>query len=728
MSSSHSDLSDTMDLESTKLLELPQGPTYDEITPSEFFRTLKVAPIVSEKSRIHRQDAQQRKRTIAGRRGKLTQLMAMPLDVFLMIASHLHPSDLLHLSRSSKMCASILLQGNRGVWNDAFKRIGLPPCPEDLRGPVYAALVFDRSCFACGVNRSLRRDIATRTRFCNECYEVNLGYGNECCPSPPGPREKLALSLLPVHFDSDDCDSDTKIPVDSHTMDYLYYLPEALAVLAYLQTVPEKALNTLDVNERRARVQQRITHAVEVEEWMEDVCNQQRHVNNNTRKTRKAKIMAELKALGYKDNDYPVSTEWRRLINQPKEVTTRVWQILRPKLENLIAEEKQRRVHARFMKHKNKRLKKIGKYYEAFIERDSFTAAERALMPNMHTAMRLPVIDALAVKDNARGPVPRGDFFQIRAAIRTEAAQYNLKFKQHLADHLRKKIGPQPRLRVSPSGSFVAVPDGLQDWSPDEVLAHPCALFTCRFCPGEREYGEGLPYPETHAHFRDAHPEEECQWDVRAGPWNKLPSTFFDVELVQIQAVKDILSCVGLSQDTPQADLDELIHSGRLYCGCGDPSMPHPEALSWYKLVVHVVQHRNWHEQQQGRMSQLAEYGIPGYREQRHLVYIDDHAVSDPSSGPFNLLPEDFDEDMDPSAPHPGFYRFAADAATRDVVKRRLAEASSRNYRFCRLCKSMTRYSKKWESARLPESVDEVVWHFRSKHGKEKVTQRDILF
>ena len=57
--------------------------------------------------------------------------------------------DLLNMSRSSKRFRDILTtKHHRDVWTNSFELVeGLPPCPNDMSGPFYAALLFDTTCF-----------------------------------------------------------------------------------------------------------------------------------------------------------------------------------------------------------------------------------------------------------------------------------------------------------------------------------------------------------------------------------------------------------------------------------------------------------------------------------------------------------------------------------------------------------------------------------------------------
>ncbi|EIW52705.1 uncharacterized protein TRAVEDRAFT_76372, partial [Trametes versicolor FP-101664 SS1] len=101
-------------------------------------------------------------------------LMHMPLDIFFEISSHLHPLDLLHLSRTSKQLRSIMLSArSRSVWITSLASIdGLPPCPKDMSEPAYSALLFCRACNVSIAARPCWVDYAIRIRLCKACYKT----------------------------------------------------------------------------------------------------------------------------------------------------------------------------------------------------------------------------------------------------------------------------------------------------------------------------------------------------------------------------------------------------------------------------------------------------------------------------------------------------------------------------------------------------------------------------
>ncbi|KAH9920097.1 uncharacterized protein B0H18DRAFT_881408 [Fomitopsis serialis] len=91
-----------------------------------------------------------------------TDMLNMPVDIMHEILLYLYPRDLLSLSRTSKTTHSFLVRKSSVLyWREALKKIdGLPPCPDSLIEPAWAALwwtpfctvswsVFASGCIVC---------------------------------------------------------------------------------------------------------------------------------------------------------------------------------------------------------------------------------------------------------------------------------------------------------------------------------------------------------------------------------------------------------------------------------------------------------------------------------------------------------------------------------------------------------------------------------------------------
>ncbi|KAF8600099.1 hypothetical protein BDV93DRAFT_448232, partial [Ceratobasidium sp. AG-I] len=87
-------------------------------------------------------------------RGTLRVFMNLPPEVFLEVATHLRPLDLLALARTNKFFRHIFMSRSIiHIWRAAERNVaGLPPCPKELCEPQYAALMFTKNCSVCLFN------------------------------------------------------------------------------------------------------------------------------------------------------------------------------------------------------------------------------------------------------------------------------------------------------------------------------------------------------------------------------------------------------------------------------------------------------------------------------------------------------------------------------------------------------------------------------------------------
>ncbi|CAE6509728.1 unnamed protein product [Rhizoctonia solani] len=118
----------------------------------------------------------------------LSRFVDIPMDLFTEIASYLFPSDILSLSRSSKLFRNLIMRrSSRHIWTNAMRNVELlPPCPPDMSEPVYLALLFSKYCTGCGRSIACHIYGELRMRLCTPCRETRL----------------IALGTLPSELDS----------------------------------------------------------------------------------------------------------------------------------------------------------------------------------------------------------------------------------------------------------------------------------------------------------------------------------------------------------------------------------------------------------------------------------------------------------------------------------------------------------------------------------------------
>ncbi|KAF4614914.1 hypothetical protein D9613_003341 [Agrocybe pediades] len=113
---------------------------------------------------------------LRGTRGRLKDILEMPMDILVEIFGHLDPLDLIHLTWTTKAFRALLLSKNGNsyaIWKSSIANVpGLPPCPEDLSEPKYAHLTFVNICHRYGrKTTSIGVFWYARARLCKGCAE-----------------------------------------------------------------------------------------------------------------------------------------------------------------------------------------------------------------------------------------------------------------------------------------------------------------------------------------------------------------------------------------------------------------------------------------------------------------------------------------------------------------------------------------------------------------------------
>ncbi|CDO73860.1 hypothetical protein BN946_scf185016.g17 [Trametes cinnabarina] len=559
--------------------------------------------------------------------------------------SNLHPLDLLHVSRASKQLRAILMsRRTRFIWAASLATVDeLPPCPDDMSGPAYAALLFTRICTLCGANHACWVDYAIRLRLCKSCHDAHIKSGRTILAGQDvePEMERFYMGMVPCETGKDLATAKRLEEPFAHSDQDKYYAPQLREAL----TVTEKLLE-----------------------------------------------------LGYSRDDFPLSREWRNLLDQRKTLTERAWKTLRPKLEEMIQERKREDYEWSIREDVNRRNKQIAGFYEEFIQ--SLSEAEQALMPGAHDACQLPCLASLARRNDAKGDVSLEEFQALTDQVLQEAEAYKVRAKEAAVKQLIERA------------NWCAHEEWLRDLqglTPDEALQRYYALFRCN--SRQRCDVKYVAFEDMHRHFRTAHP-----WESWGTSWRPDHEVFECAVYPRDSA--NILKAVGLPTSTPLSVLDKLIKAGRLYCSCRDPDLPPPEELDWPQLYVHV-------NTQEERYHKLHEQRLRSKDANQDMVMKETHPLYGPNPC-LKLLPEGADTQpaRDRAAP--------LDPTTRAKVEQRLAaKPEPTAIALCSICTNMTmkRYLRHGgEGVRtLPKTLEGIVHHIREWHEKD-FEDRDIVF
>ncbi|KAJ7648224.1 hypothetical protein DFH06DRAFT_1209776 [Mycena polygramma] len=125
----------------------------------------------------------ERWRLLGQRVVKLDMFPQMCIDIVLEVLAHLHPLDLIHLSRTTREFRQLLHEpGSDRIWREAFLA-PLPRCPSEMSGRQWANRLFGSAkCEACGRSET-PPDYTIWRRICQDCERYNLSYVNNLYPA-----------------------------------------------------------------------------------------------------------------------------------------------------------------------------------------------------------------------------------------------------------------------------------------------------------------------------------------------------------------------------------------------------------------------------------------------------------------------------------------------------------------------------------------------------------------
>ena len=116
-----------------------------------------------------------------------------------------------------------------------------------------------------------------------------------------------------------------------------------------------------------------------------------------------------------------------------------VWINLLPKLETLIQEERVRVAEVALERRIKRRMAQIARHYKDYLL-STMSAEERALMPNIYDACRLPSLHALASRNDAQGNVSREAFMAVADNMLADAEVYKEEAKEAYQKCLDQKF------------------------------------------------------------------------------------------------------------------------------------------------------------------------------------------------------------------------------------------------------------------------------------------------
>ncbi|KAJ7589026.1 hypothetical protein C8J56DRAFT_1163994 [Mycena floridula] len=256
------------------------------------------------------------------RKGKLSLLPSLPLDILFEVFSHLLPMDVLNLARTTKELRRVLMRRSAlSIWKAALAEVPeLPECPADMSLPGWVNLAFSLHCHSCLTTNVRTVYWQNRTRLCSKCAKALLI--SEDSFDKRDKKDKIILNC---------------IPFDKAGSSRYCTVKRKLAFVKELNQMTED--RTEFVEKKCLEMSKLSDHADNCQAWLRYLELERAQELAELRVQRRKDIEARLVGLGHKaEIDYLNDIVYRGLwvddlvmlgelpeVKQPKALTDRMW-------------------------------------------------------------------------------------------------------------------------------------------------------------------------------------------------------------------------------------------------------------------------------------------------------------------------------------------------------------------------------------------------------------------
>ncbi|PPQ86965.1 hypothetical protein CVT25_009787 [Psilocybe cyanescens] len=276
--------------------------------------TVQYSP--NSEQKIPEDEAMSHKTPKTGRKraNRLAALPGMPIDILFEIFGHLHPYDLLKLSRMTKDFRRLLLsRSSMSVWKDSLANVpGLPESFPGMSEVAWINLAFSPQCHICVTSNIRTIEWRFKLRICSKCAMEHL---REIAFMPIFAQGALLNAVIP-----------TRRAKRGHV---IYLAADFDYVTAEFKAIEDVGARAQYINEKKIHLAKFLEHVERCEQWEKTQVQDRDAELRHLREERLAACSIEKKLvdLGW-DEDvtgiaYPDSLARHKLVNRPQRLTER---------------------------------------------------------------------------------------------------------------------------------------------------------------------------------------------------------------------------------------------------------------------------------------------------------------------------------------------------------------------------------------------------------------------
>ncbi|TDL24625.1 hypothetical protein BD410DRAFT_767177 [Rickenella mellea] len=272
------------------------------------------------------------------RKGRLSLLPTLAMDILFEVFIRLQPSDVLNIMYTSKGFRDLLAApSSTFIWKAVRENLeGFPNCPPFLSEVEYAKLAFNPHCYRCGKRTPNSPQWEVLARFCNACLDNMLIPTYRLIePTDPNTSYEDVLGLI----------IKKRQGRRRHYLDHFYCEPQVNRVRRHIQNLPEKSSQTWLADAKRDAPGIR-EHAKVCRDWESKVRERRQEHLAETKLKRRDDIQQRLSQLGFGPALNRVMGEFanHRLVKPGVGLTERIWNNIKPVLIPWIQEREAKRL------------------------------------------------------------------------------------------------------------------------------------------------------------------------------------------------------------------------------------------------------------------------------------------------------------------------------------------------------------------------------------------------
>lgn len=524
------------------------------------------------------------------RRGKLSCLTEMPLDVVIEVVMHLNPGDLLSLSRTTRNFREFLMRKSSAfLWKAARDNLeDYPPCPEDINEPALASFLYTNYCSNC-----LKPNVKwiywdLRARYCKVCAEdldkllQKDVYLRDVLPGAPPEGMNvyghIVHSYIPYHY----LEYKHRPSYWGTAGSYFYRQQDVEQLQNALKERPEQCKAVLEEYRLKMR---RIRECIDkMKTWHTHKLKARENELKCIRADRCEEIIARLYDLGWEEELRRITSSKKALeafkdipcVKEPRPLTERTWANIEETLEQWLEDTREKYINEERLRVNDERLRVLDRALTTICPRRPGEPSPADI------ALGIPEVRDV-IERSPRETVEESDFDFLHDVLPSFRAQWRRDAEAYLGGLVRKQAGKIPE-DVDPLSLAVAT------------------TFRCKLCHDIETYPELLSHtcPEHGFKPEDIAKEEDLYRRVVLRLFGKDDDYHAIREIIhwdpdlfgfsaEVGVMKRIVEMFGLDfRLATKADMDASPR--RVVCKtCSDPGSV--EAMDWVRTYIHITRY-----------------------------------------------------------------------------------------------------------------------------------------